>query len=78
MALKGLFRKDIEPRCGYCRRSGPLDGEHVTCRRKGIVRVEDHCRAFQYDPLCRIPPKPAVLRGHYTDADFSLEAPDET
>lgn len=69
---RGLFRKNIEPRCAYCSRSGPLNEEYVTCRRRGVVRCEDHCRLFRYDPLRRIPPKPAVLRGHFTDADFSL------
>ena len=37
----------------------------------------DHCRSFRYDPLRRTPPKPAVLRGHFTDADFSLGDTDE-
>lgn len=76
--LRGLFRKNMEPRCGYCHYSGFLNETYVTCHRHGVVRCTDHCRAFKYDPLRRIPPKPAVLRGHFTDADFSLEDPDET
>ena len=27
----------------------------------------------RYDPLRRVPPKPATLRSSFTDADFSLE-----
>ena len=45
---------------------------------RGVVDGADHCRAFRYDPLRRIPPKPAALRGHFTDADFSLGDNDET
>ena len=53
------------------------DGERILCRRRGVVDGADHCRAFRYDPLRRIPPKPAALRGHFTDADFSLGDNDE-
>ena len=63
MRLKKLLRKNIEPRCTYCAHGSPLaDGERI---------------AFRYDPLRRTPPKPAVLRGHFTDADFSLGDTDE-
>ncbi len=73
MRLKKLTRKDIEPRCTYCAHGTPLaDGERIACRRRGVVNSADHCRSFRYDPLRRIPPKPAVLRGNFTDADFSL------
>ena len=36
-----------------------------------------HGSPFRYDPLRRIPPKPAAIRGHFTDADFSLGDPHE-
>lgn len=77
MARYTLFRKNIEPRCAYCARAGTLDDERATCKRRGIVSLSDHCRAFKYDPLRRVPPKPAVLRGSFTDADFELEGRDE-
>ena len=73
MRLKKLLRKNIEPRCTYCAHGSPLaDGERIACRKRGVVNGTDHCRSFRYDPLRRTPPKPAVLRGHFTDADFSL------
>ncbi len=77
MASRGLFRKNIEPRCVYCRHARALDSQRVLCKRRGIVSAAHHCRAFRYDPLRRIPPKPAVFRKQYTNADFSLEDPDE-
>lgn len=73
MRLSKLLRKDIEPRCAYCANSAPLaDGEHMICRRRGVVDSGKHCRFFRYDPLRRVPPKPAGIRGHFTDADFSI------
>lgn len=73
MKLQKLMRKDIEPRCTYCIHGTPLaGGEKLTCRRRGVVDAAFHCRAFRYDPLRRTPPKPAALRGRFTDADFSL------
>lgn len=72
-----LFRRDIEPRCLYCARAVPLDDSHVACRKKGVVPREHACRAFRYDPLRRVPPKPAVIRGRFSDQDFMLEEPEE-
>ena len=56
-----LFRKDIEPRCGYCARGTVVNDREVACPRKGVVAVEYHCRAFRYDPLKRVPPRPVKL-----------------
>lgn len=55
-----LFEKKIEPRCTYCRRGAHLDEKSVLCAKKGRVSAGGHCRAFQYDPLKRVPPKPAA------------------
>ncbi|MEG0779612.1 MAG: hypothetical protein RRY95_05980 [Oscillospiraceae bacterium] len=68
-----LFRKNIDPRCAYCARGSQINEREVACEKKGIVAVEDHCRAFRYDPLKRVPPRPAVLEtDKLKDADFSL------
>ena len=78
MKLKRLLRSNIEPPCTYCGHGAPLaDGHPIASRKRGVVDGADHCRAFRYDPLRRVPPKPAVLRGHFTDADFSLGDNDE-
>ena len=61
MSLTTLFRKDIEPRCAYCAKGAPLEEGRVLCAKKGVVRADSHCGRFQYDPLKRVPPKPAVL-----------------
>lgn len=68
-----LFSKRIEPRCAYCRRGAPLEDGQVICMKKGIVAAEGQCWLFQYDPLKRVPPKPAVLDlSRFREEDFSL------
>lgn len=68
-----LFEKKMEPRCAYCARGEALDEEQVACSKKGIMPAGGHCRAFRYDPLKRVPPRPAVLDTEkLNEADFSL------
>ena len=68
-----LFQKKIEPRCAYCARGKALNEEQIACPKKGVMSPGSSCRAFQYDPLKRVPPRPAKLAGTgLTDADFTL------
>lgn len=68
-----LFRKDMEPRCAYCGRGNQINEREVACAKRGIVPVESHCGAFRYDPLKRVPPRPATLHTETLKAeDFSL------
>lgn len=68
-----LFEKKIEPRCAYCTRCAPLDEETVMCMKKGVVSAAAHCRAFRYDPLKRVPPRPnAPDFSRLRDEDFVL------
>ena len=69
----GLFQKKIEPRCAYCARGRALDGDQVVCDRKGVMSAGSSCRAFRYDPLKRVPPRPAKVDfGALKDEDFVL------
>ena len=71
--MPSMFEKDIEPRCGYCQRGTPLEGEQVICVKKGIVAAAGSCRGFRYDPLKRVPPKPlAPSFDHFREEDFVL------
>ena len=68
-----LFQKDIEPRCAYCQRGQQINEREVACVKRGIVPVEHQCRAFQYDPLKRVPPRPnAPDFSRLRDEDFVL------
>ena len=68
-----LFRRDIEPSCGYCQYAAGEPEEPERCEKHGIIPEEFHCRNFRYDPLKRIPPRPAVLRRrNFKPEDFTL------
>lgn len=68
-----LFRKDMDPRCAYCRCGSQINEREVACLKKGVVPVEYHCRAFRYDPLKRVPPRPVSLdTKKLREEDFAL------
>ena len=68
-----VFRKDMEPRCGYCSYGSPAEEGTVICRKRGIVLESDACRKFKYDPLRRTPPKPLQADfTKYDERDYSL------
>ena len=71
---KTLFDENIDPRCAYCAKGAPLEEGRVLCAKKGVVRADSHCGRFQYDPLKRVPPKPAVLdTSRLKEEDFRLD-----
>lgn len=71
---KKLFQENIEPRCTYCAKGAPLEEERILCAKKGVVPAGGHCSAFHYDPLKRVPPKPARLdTSKLSEADFRLD-----
>lgn len=68
-----LFQKKIDPRCTYCAWGHTLNEDQVACPKKGVMASGSHCRAFRYDPLKRVPPRPAKLAGcGLRDEDFQL------
>lgn len=68
-----LFQKKIEPRCSYCAHGHQLGEGQVVCPKKGVMAAGSSCRSFRYDPLKRVPPRPAKLAGAgLSDEDFKL------
>lgn len=69
-----LFQDKIEPRCAYCLRAVPLEDGKMACPKQGIVSPAGACRKFRYDPLKRIPPRPAapLVLPAAREEDFSL------
>ena len=67
-----LFRKKIDRYCSYSQFAGKIDGESMLCQFCGVVPSGQHCRRFRYDPLRRIPGRPAVKKADNGDADYSL------
>ena len=71
--MSWLFQNKMEPKCAYCARSHSLGNGQVVCAKKGVRSEASHCRAFQYDPLRRTPPRPAKAEfSGLKDEDFSL------
>ncbi len=68
-----LFQKSIEPRCAYCARGRELDHGNVVCPKRGVMSAGSHCGSFRYDPLKRVPPRPAKLStAGLSEEDFRL------
>ena len=65
-----LFRKKIDRYCTYCQFAGKIDDETMVCQFCGVVPSEHRCRRFRYDPLRRIPGRPAAPQHIHDDADF--------
>ena len=68
-----LFRKNMEKRCAYCAYGAEISDAEVVCERKGVVSATGHCFRFAYDPLKRVPPRPAPLMSEkYSAEDIKL------
>lgn len=72
MASKKLFGNQVEPYCRYCSLASQLEQGQMLCRKYGVVQSNYACKRFRYDPLKRLPPKPAILRGAFSDDDFYI------
>ena len=69
---KSVYNKNIEPKCELCVHAvTAADGSAILCPKKGIREFNDVCRRFRYDPLKRIPARPAE-RVTFSDLDFKL------
>lgn len=49
------------------------DGQSVLCPRKGVMRMDDKCRRFSYDPLKRTPDVSPELPV-YREEDFKIDS----
>jgi hypothetical protein len=68
-----LFRKKIEKHCAYCVHARRINDSQVACLHKGVVDAGGKCFRFTYDPLRRVPPRPAALKTEqYSEEDFTL------
>lgn len=56
-----LFQRHIEPRCTYCQFGQQIPEGPIACAKRGMMAPDSSCRSFRYDPLKRVPPRPAPL-----------------
>lgn len=68
-----LYNESIDPHCAYCAHCKPDNEYQGVCEFRGIVAMAGSCRKFEYDALRRKPPKPARIRGRFTDEDFFFQ-----
>ncbi|MBQ1616266.1 MAG: hypothetical protein II086_03325 [Ruminococcus sp.] len=69
MMKNKLFGRNIVPDCSYCNNSYFENGR-MNCR-KGRQIQDAKCKAFDYDPLLRVP-RSITLRGTFSPEDFKL------
>ncbi|MDR0838207.1 MAG: hypothetical protein LBN99_01035 [Oscillospiraceae bacterium] len=68
-----LFRKDIAPRCEYCRHGVEIGGGEIACLKRGIYRAGLFCSKFRYDPIKRVPETRGKLNTEkFSEGDFEL------
>ncbi len=71
--MKRKIIGNVEAKCIYCK-NGTLaaDGKKVLCTKVGILDIDDSCKKFSYDPLKRVPSKPAPALTGFSPEDFEL------
>lgn len=68
-----LFEEKMEPRCVYCKRGRALADGQIICPKRGVLSPGGSCKSFVYDPLKRIPPRPAAPKPpQLSPEDFEL------
>ena len=69
----GLFQKKSNPPSAVITFARALSEDQVICDRKGVMSAGSSCRSFKYDPLKRVPPRPAKADfSRLKDEDFVL------
>ncbi|MDR0447010.1 MAG: hypothetical protein LBH17_08350 [Oscillospiraceae bacterium] len=68
-----LFRKDIDPRCEYCRHGSPIGEDEIVCVKRGITTRDARCPRFKYDAVKRAPETRSPMpKTKLTKEDFEL------
>ena len=70
---KRLFGSTVPPACQHCA-LGHLSADKtmILCSQGGVVSPDYNCRKYEYNPLKRVPHRPAVLPA-FSMQDFLLE-----
>lgn len=67
-----MFRKNIEPRCDYCKLGTVLSDGNVICKKFGLVEPVVDCKKFEYSSLKRVPRRRPTLP-EFDQSDFSID-----
>ena len=70
-----LFRRKIEPNCGYCHSGTSIGRGEVACTKRGIMASDGRCSSFRYEPTKREPEftrNPGIVGADITAEDFAI------
>ena len=68
----GKSGKDLPPKCEYCTHCIPTQqADTALCRFRGVTAPDGACKKFDYDPLKRVPRRPAPLPA-FSEEEFKL------
>lgn len=65
-----LFGKNIAASCDYCNNAVIIEGE-LSCKKSKQIK-NNKCRAFDYNPLLRVPATQPMPKNNFTPEDFML------
>ncbi len=67
-----FFDKDVPHFCSYCANGRNSEyTDEIFCLKHGVMKPNDTCRRYKYDPLKRIPQKQSPSK-NYKPEDFEL------
>lgn len=62
----------VEPKCAYCEHCILTENKRTAlCTKRGITALDGACKKFTYDPMKRVPQRPAPLQ-QFSEDDFSI------
>lgn len=69
-----IYRECENPICFFCAYSTPLAAtDDMVCNKCGIVKQDNTCKKFRYDPQKKIPKRAPKLKSHkFTAENFQL------
>lgn len=69
-----IYRDCENPKCFFCAYSSSLAAtDDMICTKTGIVKKDDLCKKFRYDPQKRVPKRvPKLNTKKFSKDDFSI------
>ena len=71
-----MFNNKLEKDCAYCKYGYLLkNGEHIACKKHGMIVRCFNCGSFKYNPLKRIPEEkhPAAV-SNFDPENFNIDS----
>lgn len=70
--MSAFFNKKTDKSCVWCEYGVKSEySSDIFCKKHGVVREDNVCKKYKYDPLKRTP-KSQNISKDFSDKDFSL------